>query len=267
MKYPEEHEFISYTGSYKNGWPKKGKLIYNEFPGNWFYRNFSRGEKRERYDGLFNKGVPSKGYTTYRNGNKYSHSKRVMAYNADDNRLKFVVPYLNGEPSPKAIKTYADGRTFIGEFQNNAPSKGRMTYPNTSYCSQYDGEIVNGKRHGYGFMTYADGRTFMGHFQNNAPSNGCMTYKDKSDYEGEILNDKRHGHGAMTYSDGSPGFQAHGAYVSGEWVDGRFEGNGRRLEELSRNPLIARRILREEARMYAAACTCNCRLPGCSSRP
>merc|ERR1711964_885123 len=124
-----------------------------------------------------------------------------------------------------------------------------------------------------GILTYPNGRTYQGLYdEHGRPFYGTLTYplpeenmlmaaisrytgygRTPSRYVGPLRNGEPHGEeqqGTMTYTDGTED--------TGEWDEGVLQGDDepeasddddsrRRLEELSRNPLIAR-LLREESR-------------------
>jgi len=60
----------------------------------------------------------------------------------------------------------------------------------------YEGEWLNGKRHGYGKMLYSDGTVYIGYWQN----------------------DKRQGYGSYQWPN-------HGSKYTGEWFNGQIHGN------------------------------------------
>ena len=66
----------------------------------------------------------------------------------------------------------------------------------------YDGDMVNGKMHGYGTYTL-DGNKYVGEFKNdNFNGQGTYISSNGDKYVGEWKNDMMHGYGTLTYSDG-----------------------------------------------------------------
>ena len=63
--------------------------------------------------------------------------------------------------------------------------------------SKYEGEKLNGMRHGYGKFFYQDGGLF----------------------EGEWIQNKMNGKGVLSYTSGKPAYK-------GDWLDDKFEGFG-----------------------------------------
>lgn len=88
-----------------------------------------------------------------------------------------------------------------------------------SDASVYDGNIIDGKKHGYGTYTF-DGSKYVGEFKDDmADGQGTITWSDGNKYVGEWKDNKRHGTGTVTYADGSE-------YV-GEFRNGNVEGQGK----------------------------------------
>ena len=80
--------------------------------------------------------------------------------------------------------TYSDGRVLTGTFQKDECIKGLLQFPDGS---RYDGELKNGKRHGYGTYKFADGGMYVGFSANNVfHGKGKMTWCDGGWYEGEV---------------------------------------------------------------------------------
>jgi hypothetical protein len=88
-----------------------------------------------------------------------------------------------------------------------------------STLAPYQGERVDGKRHGQGKMTYLDGATYEGTWQNDLRhGKGVYTFASGKRYEGNYVNDHREGEGVMKYEDGSE--------FTGNWAKDLREGQG-----------------------------------------
>lgn len=96
----------------------------------------------------------------------------------------------------------------------------------------YEGEILNGKRHGHGTYTWADGDTYEGDWKDGkrcgwgkliqyGKSPTGETYM-KYSYDGEWLDSKEHGHGICV--EGDFGWEKMDKVFEGEWVDGKRQG-------------------------------------------
>ena len=97
----------------------------------------------------------------------------------------------------------------------------------------YEGEILNGKRHGHGTYTWAYGDTYEGDWKDGkrcgrgkliqygkVPATG-ETYVKRS-YDGEWLDSKEHGHGICV--EGDFGMYKNDKVYEGEWVNGKRQG-------------------------------------------
>lgn len=96
----------------------------------------------------------------------------------------------------------------------------------------YEGEILNGKRHGHGTYTWADGDTYEGDWRDGkrcgrgkliqyGKSPSGETYM-KYSYDGEWLDSKEHGHGICVEGDFS--WFKNDKVLEGEWVNGKRQG-------------------------------------------
>ena len=96
---------------------------------------------------------------------------------------------------------YADGRIFDGDFQQDDPIKGTLTFPDGA---RYVGELHNGARHGYGIYYFTDNSIYEGYsVMNIFEGKGKMTWTDGGWYEGEWLQGEIHGYGIEIRADGS----------------------------------------------------------------
>ena len=96
----------------------------------------------------------------------------------------------------------------------------------------YEGEILNGKRHGHGTYTWADGDTYEGDWKDGKRcGRGKLIQYGKSptgetymkySYDGEWLDNREHGHGICV--EGDFGWEKMDKVFEGEWVDGKRQG-------------------------------------------
>lgn len=96
----------------------------------------------------------------------------------------------------------------------------------------YEGEILNGKRHGHGTYTWADGDTYEGDWKDGKRcGRGNLIQYGKSptgetymkySYDGEWLEGKEHGHGICV--EGDFGMEKMDKVFEGEWVNGKRQG-------------------------------------------
>ncbi len=90
----------------------------------------------------------------------------------------------------------------------------------TTVIDGYNGDIVNGKPHGYGTMLFRNGNKYTGEwYEGNMHGKGTYYYKDGIVYEGSFQNGKRSGRGTLTYPTGD--------YYEGMWADDYRNGEGK----------------------------------------
>lgn len=83
----------------------------------------------------------------------------------------------------------------------------------------YEGEILNGKRHGHGTYTWSDGSFYDGEWKDgNENGHGIKKYINVGVYDGEWKDGDENGHGIMKYINGD--------VYDGEWKDGYENGHG-----------------------------------------
>ena len=153
---------------------------------------------------------------------------------ADDNDRKNAT--ANTDPTSTAVPTSAkdpsDKSAPQAEFK-------RVEYDGGDV---YEGEILNGKRHGKGKYTWSDGSFYEGEWKDDRKDgNGKQSHPDGSCYDGGWKDDKMDGFGVLVYSNQSryeghwsEGYEnghgmltfANGNSYDGEWVNGEMNGNG-----------------------------------------
>lgn len=137
-------------------------------------------------------------------------------------------------------KVYCDDEVYEGEFLNGKKhGYGIYTWDDGQ---RYEGEWRNGVFHGYGKVTWPDGDTYEGDFRYGTRT-GKGRYEDPEGeiYEGEWNDNKRHGYGKLIYKNGnryegefSGGLREgrgvltwrDGGMYDGEWKKGSREGKG-----------------------------------------
>ncbi len=240
-----------YEGSYVNG-QRTGKGTYVSAKG-WRYEGDwidGRMEGKGKYvsdegwyyEGDFVNGV-SEGYGVhhYANGDVFEGE------------------WKNDKRQGKGKYTFADGSYYTGEWKDGknisasetvrpatketkaAESKKTTekkttgtTTAHQSYSSgdTYDGEMLNGKRHGHGIYRWADGDCYEGDFVNNKRT-GYGRYEHYTDkwqtkhfcdlvYEGQWKDGEKHGKGVEKHY--MPGVNEDVTVYEGEWVNGKREG-------------------------------------------
>ena len=83
----------------------------------------------------------------------------------------------------------------------------------------YEGDWLNGEKHGQGTYYYSYGDVYTGNWKDGEKSgDGVLKYLNGANYTGKWKNNKAHGKGEMTFNNGD-GF-------SGLWKDGMKNGFG-----------------------------------------
>ena len=125
------------------------------------------------------------------------NGKGTMIYSTGH---KYVGEFEEGKRQGQGRIYMPGGRTFEGQFRQNAPIKGTYTHPNGQV---YTGTWEFYERNGQGTLKYPDGRIYEGEFKSGLRNGkGVMTWPDGRQYEGEFVRGKRTGKGIMTYPDG-----------------------------------------------------------------
>jgi hypothetical protein len=117
--------------------------------------------------------------------------------------------------------TYYNGDEYEGQMvDGKRHGRGIMKYYiSPGLYSVYDGHWVNNIQSGYGIMLYANGSMYDGNWDNNMFS-GYGKYKgiDNSTYEGSYFENMCHGLGIMIYEDGT--------IYNGNWTNNMRDGYG-----------------------------------------
>lgn len=200
-----------YVGEWRNG----------DFNGHGVYY-YSDGDK---YDGEWRDNKRT-GYGTLRhsNGNYYVgyflnnqfHGRGT--WYQEHGLVSFEGNWIDDKNATDVIKN-DHGKKTHGKLVNDSfeadPLNGyaREDYDN----GYYEGNFVNGKRHGQGKYIWNDGGRYDGEWRDgNKHGRGKITYS-WGYYDGQWRNDERNGHGTMHYTDG---------VYTGEWRNDERNGHG-----------------------------------------
>ena len=97
-----------------------------------------------------------------------------------------------------------------------AQQDGRVGTPTTG---SYEGDIVDGQRHGQGTLHLSDGSVYVGAFEANLYHGpGKLTFADGTVYDGSFVAGKREGHGILRQPSGD-------TYI-GLFADNQIDGRG-----------------------------------------
>jgi hypothetical protein len=185
--------------------------------------------------------------STFNNGQV--EGKSVVTFSDKASPYSLFTGYLNYLTPSGGVLEYVNGDRYTGELGENMERKGKgeMIYADggngmyTSYSGEwadntfngqgilqylkensiYDGQFVNGKRHGKGVLTIHSKFTltkFFGTFHEDRPIRGKYVYHDGSFYIGDLKEGKRHGQGSYQFVNGDQ--------YSGQFEEGEIEGVG-----------------------------------------
>ena len=125
-----------------------------------------------------------------------------------------VIPWLQANRCPRM---YTDTTILAA---NDYGIYNKVNSYNNNFV--YEGEWVEGKRHGQGTCTYAwpNSLIYVGEWKGDERhGQGKETYANGNFYEGSWLDNKRHGQGTLTF--------ANGGINEGALLDGKGDGRGK----------------------------------------
>lgn len=245
----KEYSNGSYEGEMKDGEPH-GFGTYRWNDGDVYTGEYVNGTRHGKGKFVFASGNYYDG--EWANGKYHGHG--IFRWSDGD---EFDGEWQNGRRHGKGKWTYADGRYYTGVWENGeSVSFSSIVYPsssgNTASASVakvervvfdngdvYEGEMVDGFRHGKGKYTWANGNEYEGDWVRGKRT-GYGVYKsyDKNEikggtfvsyiYEGEWKNSEKHGRGV------AKGYEVfhHFGHVymdwsyDGEWVADNRHGKG-----------------------------------------
>ena len=118
----------------------------------------------------------------------------------------------------------------VGGFNEKTWTNCYGIYKWSNSGDRYEGEYLNGDRHGFGTYFYANGNKYSGEYKNDSPNGkGTMIFSSGAKYIGEVKNGKRHGSGTYFYPDGE---RLTGIWNENVYVDAK---NYRKVENENSN--------------------------------
>ena len=245
----KEYSNGSYEGEMKDGEPH-GFGTYRWNDGDIYTGEYVNGVRHGKGKFVFASG----NYYDGEWANEKYHGHGIYHWSDGD---EFEGEWKNGKRHGEGKWTYADGRYYTGVWENGESiSSSSIVYPsssgNTASASiakvervvfdngdVYEGEMVDGFRHGKGKYTWANGNEYEGDWVRGKRT-GYGVYKsyDKNEikggtfvsyiYEGEWKNSEKHGRGV------AKGYEVfhHFGHVymdwsyDGEWVADNRHGKG-----------------------------------------
>ena len=130
-------------------------------------------------------------------------------------------PYMGGQGAGRGKVLYHEGAaTYEGEFVDGE-RHGYGIYSDGS-GSVYEGEYSRNKKHGQGKEVYSTGKTYQGTWCDGQKDGfGKEVFDGGGEYEGGWKKNTLHGHGRRVFKDGS--------VYEGEYENGKMHGVGRRV--------------------------------------
>ena len=150
--------------------------------------------------------------------------------------IKNAYKEITGNEFPDSESSEQKEKQAISDTENNQNEQPQsdINFKRVEYDGGdvYEGEILNGKRHGHGTYTWADGDTYEGDWKDGKRcGRGKLIQYGKSptgetymkySYDGEWLDGKEHGHGICV--EGDFGWEKMDKVFEGEWVNGKRQG-------------------------------------------
>ncbi|MCF0106000.1 MAG: hypothetical protein HUJ53_04510, partial [Holdemanella sp.] len=149
-----------------------------------------------------------------------------IMFNRKNETIDSLTKYLIGwhdKPDAKALKLLNATKDYTyDEYKKDNKNKNILNSKHiklSNYKYVYEGQLVNGMRHGYGRMEFRDGSIYEGKFEKDYfQGYGIYRFADGSIYDGFFKNGNMHGKGKLYYAKGS--------YYEGDFVDNMREGMG-----------------------------------------
>ena len=150
------------------------------------------------------------------------------------NRLQYVSKYVYEKEADFYEKLYS--AAGIDSFKSKRATENKYTATETEKAPEsteggeksltysngdtYEGETLDGKRHGHGTYRFADGTVYTGEFySNNYNGHGKMQCANGDVYDGEYAIGKKNGYGVYKFSSGKT--------YTGYWKDDKYHGRGK----------------------------------------
>ena len=149
---------------------------------------------------------------------------------------------VNGKANGEGELVLFNKVKYIGNFFVDDIPNGKGKMINLMDGSEYEGDVVQGKKEGKGILKFKDGTVYEGEFKdddfngngilkyNNGrkyegnfkegkmDGNGKFIWEDGKTYIGSYVNDKKHGQGKLIYNNDK--------YYEGSWVNNKQHGEG-----------------------------------------
>lgn len=115
--------------------------------------------------------------------------------------------------------------TVYQPLQMIFPSKNKLSQSSNiqihidTMGNKYEGELIDGKKHGKGKMEFANGHTYTGEWVDDmATGEGVFVWNNGDQYKGQLKYGQRHGKGSYYFVNGD-------TYI-GDWIEDKKDGYG-----------------------------------------
>ena len=198
------------------------RYVYRKTEGKWYYVTLNntysdpsdpRANYTERVANNNEVKEAEKLYYFYKNIDVSSPSAKIYGNKILNNDI------LNTSSINKQSSTSSSSSSklpnCVGSYNEKTWTNCYGIYKWSTVNERYEGEFLNGKRHGFGSYFYANGSKYIGEWSNDRTNGkGTMIFASGAKYIGEVKNGKRHGQGSYFYADGER--------LTGKWNENEF---------------------------------------------
>ena len=134
------------------------------------------------------------------------------------NKAKYICNFVDDIPNGKGkIINLFDGSEYEGDIvQGKKEGKGILKFKDGTI---YEGDFLDDNFNGKGVLKFYNGRKYEGNFkEGKMDGNGKFTWEDGKVYIGDYVNDKKQGKGKLIYNSEK--------YYEGSWMNNKQHGEG-----------------------------------------
>ena len=196
------------------------RYVYRKIEGKWYFATLSniysdpsdsRANYTQRVANNNEEKEAEKLYTFYKNLDLSSRSAKIYGDKILNNDILTTSSISKASSSSSLSKL----PNCVGRYNEKTWTNCYGIYKWSTVNESYEGEFLNGKRHGFGSYFYANGSKYIGEWSNDrANGKGTMIFVSGAKYVGEVKNAKRHGQGTYFYVDGER--------LTGKWNENEF---------------------------------------------
>ena len=150
-------------------------------------------------------------------GFKYFYMDEQSRGTQTDSRPSFRLAFYRSPPPGMPVMDITSGKSYQGDWLDGKKhGHGTMIWPNGD---RYEGDWVDDKAHGHGIGLWAYGARYEGDWRDGKQrGNGSIVWPDGSRYDGAWRDGYEHGHGTAIW--------ASGTRYEGDWLNGYKNGHG-----------------------------------------